>query len=250
MKPRHALTILCLVACAGLAAANEQVTRYAEQSGQIYGGGSCCGPYTYTNSGASTLGLWGCHNAGVYGCIQTRNGLAWRWDVEGLVPGGASVVSAQLVFRHSYHCSPVYSYALIGAIDGLLNSSSLASMAITQEEVLSYSGTEFSIDLDPSVVEEAITEGSIAAKLYNSDLNGCSFINYGANAPRLVLTYDEQLPPCPGDLTDDRIVDAEDIAMVLGHWGQAHPVYDIDGNGAVDGYDLATVLGFWGDCAE
>ena len=250
MNLNHALAVLFLTANAGLAGANEQVTRYSEQSGQIYGGGSCCGPYTYANSSASTLGLWGCHNAGVYGCIQTRNGLAWRWDAEGLIPDGSIVVSAQLVFRHPHYCSPVYSYALIGATDGLLDSSSLASMEVAQEEILSYSGMEFSIDLDPSVVEQAIVEGSLAAKLYNSDLNGCNFTNYGALAPRLVVTYDVSSTPCPGDLNSDRIVDAMDISMILGHWGQADPDYDIDGSGSVDGYDLAIVLAAWGECQE
>ena len=52
---------------------------------------------------------------------------------------------------------------------------------------------------------------------------------------------------CPSDLTGDGIVDAADIASVLGAWGGPGSG-DITGDGIVDGADLAAVLGAWGAC--
>ncbi len=55
---------------------------------------------------------------------------------------------------------------------------------------------------------------------------------------------------CPADLDCNGIVDASDLATLLGSWGPcAGCSADIDQNGVVDASDLATVLGSWGPCA-
>jgi hypothetical protein len=57
--------------------------------------------------------------------------------------------------------------------------------------------------------------------------------------------------PCPGDVNDSGIVNATDIAIILGAWGTSggkFPLSDTDGNGIVDAADLAVVLGGWGNC--
>jgi hypothetical protein len=46
------------------------------------------------------------------------------------------------------------------------------------------------------------------------------------------------------DLNGDGTVDAADLAILLGNWGQPG-VADLDGSGAVDANDLATLLGEW-----
>ena len=51
---------------------------------------------------------------------------------------------------------------------------------------------------------------------------------------------------CVADLNGDHVVDAADLAIVLGGWGGA--AGDVDGNGTTDGSDLAVLLGAWGDC--
>ncbi|MBL9150247.1 MAG: hypothetical protein JNM94_16280 [Phycisphaerae bacterium] len=59
------------------------------------------------------------------------------------------------------------------------------------------------------------------------------------------------LPPCygvcDGDLDANGVVDAADIALVLGSWGSSQ-CGDIDRNGIVNGGDLAALLGNWGAC--
>jgi hypothetical protein len=56
--------------------------------------------------------------------------------------------------------------------------------------------------------------------------------------------------PCPGELTGDGVVDAADLAVLLGSWGPCRGCdADFDGDGAVGGPDLAMLLGAWGNCS-
>ncbi|MBL9119196.1 MAG: hypothetical protein JNL80_04690 [Phycisphaerae bacterium] len=61
-----------------------------------------------------------------------------------------------------------------------------------------------------------------------------------------------QLPDsCPGDLDEDGIVDATDLAILLGGWGVFGPVGtggDVDRDGDTDALDLGVLLGAWGPC--
>ncbi len=47
------------------------------------------------------------------------------------------------------------------------------------------------------------------------------------------------------DLNGDGVVDAADLAMLLGQWGESGAA-DLNGDGAVDAADLAMLLGSWG----
>lgn len=47
------------------------------------------------------------------------------------------------------------------------------------------------------------------------------------------------------DLNGDGHVDAQDLAVLLGAWGQSGSPADLDGNGTVDAGDLAILLGAW-----
>ncbi|MFZ9882767.1 MAG: hypothetical protein ACO3QC_15360, partial [Phycisphaerales bacterium] len=53
--------------------------------------------------------------------------------------------------------------------------------------------------------------------------------------------------PCAADISDDGVVDANDLGRVLDDFGACKGCgADIDGNGTVGGEDLAAVLNFWG----
>ncbi len=55
--------------------------------------------------------------------------------------------------------------------------------------------------------------------------------------------------PCPGELTGDGVVDAADLAVLLGAWGPCPGCdADFDGDALVGGPDLAVLLGAWGNC--
>lgn len=58
----------------------------------------------------------------------------------------------------------------------------------------------------------------------------------------------ESAPPCPADFTGDGLVDAADLASLLGAWGNAGGPQDLDNDGTVAGGDLAVLLGSWGAC--
>jgi hypothetical protein len=49
----------------------------------------------------------------------------------------------------------------------------------------------------------------------------------------------------PGDLNLDGIVNGADLSILLGAWGTADPIADIDDSGDVNGADLAILLGNW-----
>ncbi len=72
------------------------------------------------------------------------------------------------------------------------------------------------------------------------------------NGGLIDLTIDADGPidtgPCPSDLNGDGKVDAADLAIMLGAWGQNGGIADIDQNGSVNGGDLAQLLGAWGEC--
>ena len=55
-------------------------------------------------------------------------------------------------------------------------------------------------------------------------------------------------PLCDSDLSCDLVVDAADLAILLGAWGQPG-IGDLDGNGTTDAADLAILLGAWGPCS-
>lgn len=52
---------------------------------------------------------------------------------------------------------------------------------------------------------------------------------------------------CPADLTGDAVVDAADLAAMLGAWGSAGAA-DLNADGVVDAGDLSVLLGGWGPC--
>lgn len=54
-------------------------------------------------------------------------------------------------------------------------------------------------------------------------------------------------PPCPADLTGDRLVDGNDLGVLLGAWGGTGAA-DVNGDGTVDGNDLGVLLAGWGAC--
>ena len=53
-------------------------------------------------------------------------------------------------------------------------------------------------------------------------------------------------PPCPGDLNHDGMVDAADLASLLGAWGSA--AGDLNADGTTNAADLSILLGYWGSC--
>ncbi len=51
------------------------------------------------------------------------------------------------------------------------------------------------------------------------------------------------------DITDDGIVDVNDMLAILGYWGSSIPAGDIDGSGQVDISDMLMLISNWGSCS-
>jgi len=51
---------------------------------------------------------------------------------------------------------------------------------------------------------------------------------------------------CPADFDCNGLIDALDLALLLGSWGFSSN--DLDGDGVVTAADLAILLGAWGPC--
>ncbi len=76
---------------------------------------------------------------------------------------------------------------------------------------------------------------------------GGEHIQLALQANRRVLL--QHLPPtnCPADLNCDGVVNAADLAILLGAWGGIGAA-DLDASGDVNAADLAILLGEWGPC--
>lgn len=53
---------------------------------------------------------------------------------------------------------------------------------------------------------------------------------------------------CPADLNGDGVVNAGDLALLLGAWGSASSTADLNLDATVNAGDLALLLGAWGPC--
>lgn len=64
-----------------------------------------------------------------------------------------------------------------------------------------------------------------------------------------MATWPLQAPPsCPEDVTDDDLVDIDDLFDVLAHWGEGSGTWDVNDDGTVDIDDIFAVLAAWGPC--
>ncbi|NBQ13642.1 MAG: hypothetical protein EBU31_03285 [Proteobacteria bacterium] len=55
---------------------------------------------------------------------------------------------------------------------------------------------------------------------------------------------------CDADLaTPYNVIGGEDLANILGHWGEAYGAADLNRDGNCDGVDLGALLNGWGNCA-
>jgi len=93
---------------------------------------------------------------------------------------------------------------------------------------------------------------------WSADCNNDGIVDYGqiltgqladTNANGIPDTC--EVDPCPGDVTNNGVVNGTDLAAILAAWGSDGSNKfncDIDNDGVVGGSDLAFVLVGWGAC--
>jgi hypothetical protein len=93
---------------------------------------------------------------------------------------------------------------------------------------------------------------------WSADCNGDGIVDYGqiltgqlADANSNGIPDTCEIDPCPGDITNNGVVNGTDLAAILAAWGSDGSNKfdcDIDNDGSVGGGDLAFVLAGWGAC--
>ena len=112
-------------------------------------------------------------------------------------------------------------------------------------------GGLYEVNLDPAYIQTLVGSGAHLGLMAYQEMIGTSASFWSAEwfgtSPTVVIEYDPDA--CIADLNDDGVVGPNDLALVLGFWGEnpGHPS-DLDGDGIVGPIDLAIVLGNWGPC--
>jgi hypothetical protein len=110
---------------------------------------------------------------------------------------------------------------------------------------------ELTLGVTTHVLTTPVDEGGLSLTLVGAGPG--SFFN-GNNLIQGVQLWkiDDGAPKCQADLTRDDLVDGNDLAIVLGQWGDCTASVgcpaDMNDDGVVDGNDLTIILGAWGAC--
>ena len=89
-----------------------------------------------------------------------------------------------------------------------------------------------------------VTEGEtymIRVGGFNSDSSGYGQIVFGNQQCQPDI-------PCIGDVNLDDMINVTDVLLVVDHWGESDPQYDINENGTVGLGDLLFIIAAWGNC--
>ncbi len=136
---------------------------------------------------------------------------------------------------------------------GDLNGDGLRDLAAADREVNTMStyenlgagefGTRATIDVAPNPYYMRL--GDFAGNGLSDDI---AIPN--STTAQVTVLISQAVPACPADMSGDGIVNAADLAELLGAWGPnpGHPA-DFNGDGVVNAADLAQLLGAWGECS-
>ncbi len=91
------------------------------------------------------------------------------------------------------------------------------------------------------VADYVTPTANVRIRFIARDLGSGSLVEAGVDE---VKVLNVGCPSPLGDLDANGVVDAADLAILLGAWGQSGPA-DLDGSGTVDAGDLAILLGAW-----
>ncbi|MEY5032079.1 MAG: hypothetical protein RL354_1110 [Planctomycetota bacterium] len=146
-----------------------------------------------------------------------------------LIPSGAFVALGGQAARAAGVAigSPVICRA-IDALSSVQQSSPELGVNAVSLEARAGGAYEWAVRLvDAQEVEaDALLEASVAAS---------------RKSPQFVAPID--FPP--GDVSRDGVVNAEDLALILGSWGAFNPLFDVNESGLVDAGDIAAALNDW-----
>jgi hypothetical protein len=129
-----------------------------------------------------------------------------------------------------------------------------------QLRVVGYSGTEVVFDVQsaitidgPTFVAPTVAGLAIDRIVITNQYTSQFGVALGGHFTMDDLHY-ELIPGtggCPADLNADRVVNADDLSLLLAAWGPcAACAQDLNHDASVDGSDLGILLGAWGPCPD
>lgn len=180
----------------------------------------------------------------------------------GITPAnGSTGVPANVVFSWNDPTGAVTADALVVSVFGLTtgqdDNSVLGSLLVTDTTwapPLNLEAGPNEFEVEYLNVDHA---GFVTPLVFNSGAimwgdSPFAPVGYPPTTPLLVIGSDtligfDVVVACPADINGDTIVDAADLAALLGQWG-APGSADLNGDGVVNAADLANLLGSWGPC--
>jgi hypothetical protein len=103
---------------------------------------------------------------------------------------------------------------------------------------------------DPQNPQSTLDPGEWSMLFHVAEADEWSMVNAGVSVggpPLLGEVLGVVLLPCLADVNGDGLIDLDDIAEVLAHWGEIGGPADIDGEPGVGTGDLLLVLNYFGD---
>jgi len=200
-------------------------------------------------------GKWAAASVGGNTVLETR--------IKVFIPGGQRVASnfGIMISKSSFETSGGFLVsAQTGAISLLNGGYAAANRVVTGASASLSQWNEFiyrwnvangegSLSLNGAVVAEHVTTafGALyASNLFSTTDAAPGALNAFGYFDDLAIAAVAPTSACPPDLNGDGIVDAADLAALLGAWGIAGG--DVNGDGTTDAADLASLLGAWGPC--
>ncbi len=97
------------------------------------------------------------------------------------------------------------------------------------------------------VLDHVTPTSFINVRFRTQDPNPGSLVEAGVDDVEIWYVSCEVASTCTADLTGDGVVGSDDLAQLVGLWGQTGVAADFDGGG-VGASDLALLIGTWGPC--
>ncbi|MBL9148260.1 MAG: hypothetical protein JNM94_06140 [Phycisphaerae bacterium] len=160
-------------------------------------------------------------------------------------PGACTFFSSSIIYNDVW-----FSYTATGDGDVTIETCNAANfdtrIAVFSDCSL---GTTIACNDDASGcgLTSRVTFAAVCGTTYKVSVGAYSQTGFGTGT--VTLTQVGTCPsPCFGELTGDNAVDAADLGVLLGAWGNAGGPADLNNNGTVGPEDLALLLGAWGNC--
>ena len=179
----------------------------------------------------------------VFGIGRTNwnNGAIWRWSAEeGVVPMAPNPFGSMGYPVAANHdgSKVLCFFGAAGGLGAYLWSAERGYVRVN--DLAAEAGVEvpdgWFLDWALGMSEDAMTIVGTAVNPEN-----------GVTSP-FVLDLRETVPPCTADFNNDGIVDAQDLAALLGQWGAFGGSADLNGDFQIDAQDLTILLGEWANC--